>query len=283
MANLAYILQESFDGFRRARISSLISTMTISFLLIIIGIFALVSTNVDHIVTALNARFDIQAFIDNTLDDSQITGLRQQLSQIEGIRQISFYSKEQAAREFQKEFGEDLFDILGENPLPSSFNVVLRQEYRTPDLIESVAKGISDLRGIDEVVYNNQALKILGKYAQMAKVINSAILIFVSFGSLLVISNTVRLIIIAKRSIITTMQLVGATRGFIQSPFIIEGLVQGSAGGILASVFLYLGSQILVIEVPGLIHTSLVIYIFVLSLGIFFGILGSLFAIKRFL
>jgi cell division transport system permease protein len=283
MANLIYILQESFDGFRRAKISALISTMTITFLLIIIGIFVLVSTNVDHIVTALSAKFDIQAFIDNTLDDSQITSLREQISQIEGIQQVSFYSKEEAAREFQQEFGKELFDILGENPLPSSFNVVLRKENRTPENIESVARQISALRGIDDVVYNNQALKILSKYAQMAKVINSTILIFVSFGSLFVISNTVRLIIIAKRDIITTMQLVGATRGFIQSPFIIEGLVQGLAGGILASVFVFLGSHLLMIEVPGLIHASIVIYMFVLLLGVIFGILGSLFAIKRFL
>src|SRR4030067_1707948 len=101
MATMRYVFQESFDGFRRAKISSFISVSIICFLLILLGFFALVSLNVDRMVNMLNSRVDIQAFIANTLNDAEIDNVRARLLAVQGIESVEFESKEAAAAEFQ--------------------------------------------------------------------------------------------------------------------------------------------------------------------------------------
>ncbi len=283
MVALRYSIREAFEGFRRAKISSFISIFTLSFLLILIGILGIVSLNVDRMVNALHANVEIQAFIANTLDDKEISLLQKKIEQLEGVESVDFYSKEDAAREIRKEFGQELFDILEENPLPSSFNVKLLSEYKNPESIEKIAGRIEKEPGIDEVVYHTLALNALNQYARVAKIINIVFLVFVTFGSLFIVSNTIRLIITAKRDVIETMKLVGATKSFIRRPFLIEGIIQGLFGGLIAVGVVYLLIKLVQLQAPGLIYISLQTLSIIAGIGVLFGYLGSLFAIKKFL
>ena len=104
-----------------------------------------------------------------------------------------------------------------------------------------------------------------------------------AFGSIVLISNTIKLIIFSRRTIIEIMKLVGATRTFIRRPFVVEGVVQGLSGGILAALFYYLIFKVIKLEIPGLILIDQRIYSILILLGFLFGLLGSIFALRKFL
>jgi len=280
---LAHSLKEAMDGFRRARMASLISIFTIAFLLILIAIFGILSININRLISTLHAQIDIQVFISNTLDDGEIADLAARIKSTEGVAKVEFVSKDAAAREFQKEFGETLFTILEENPLPSAFNVTLKEKYLSAGGITKVAQLIEKERGVDEVVYHSQTLSILTKYARIAKAVNVVLIVFVMVGSLFVVSNTIRLIIVARKDIIETMKLVGATRAFIMRPLLIEGMIQGILGGCAAFVFVYLVIKAVASQVPNLIYVPIDMLSLLIVTGCVLGFFGSAVAIKKFL
>ncbi len=280
---LGHSLKEAMDGFRRARLASFISISTIAFLLILIAIFAILSININRLIRTLHAQIDIQVFIANTLDDGEIAELTNRIKGIEGVAKVEFVSKDAAAKEFQKEFGEALFTILEENPLPSALNVSLKESYLSAAGIARVAQVIEKERGVDEVVYHSQTLSLLTKYAQIARAVNIVLILFVIAGSLFVVSNTIRLIIVARKDIIETMKLVGATRAFIRRPLLIEGMIHGILGGSVAFVFVYLVVKAVASQVPNLIYVPIDMLSLLIVTGCVLGILGSAVAIKKFL
>ena len=280
---MKYSLQEALAGFRRAKISSFISIFTVAFLLIIVGIFGIVTLNVDHLIKVLNAKVDIQAFISNTMNDNEIADLGARLLNIEGVENVEFISKEIVMNDFAKEFGRDLFDVLEENPFPSSFSITLKENRRTPDNIKRVAEQIQGTHGIDEVDYNSRFLTVLTRFAKTATIIDFFLLITIALGSLFVVSNTLRLIIIARQPNIETMKLIGATPSFIRRPFIIEGVFQGCTGGVIAFVFTAILVEFFKAQWPGVLFVPTSYLLMLIGLGFFFGLIASYVAIKRFL
>lgn len=281
--NMRYILKETMDGFRRAWGSCLLSILTIAFFLSLLGFLALVSANIAYFKSTLNEHLQLQAFISNALDDKEIADLSQRISQIPGVAKVAFVSKQVAAEEFQKEFGRELFTMLEENPLPSSFVVHLRVPGESEARIKQIASRIEQESGIDDVAYHFQTLMTLQRYARLAGTTSLVLLLFVTLGSLFVVSNNIRLVISSRKQIISTMRLVGATSGFIRSPLILEGTLQGVAGALLAAVALYFVSGLLGSLVSGLFLLPPESLFFLIIIGGFLGFLGSLLAIKRYL
>jgi cell division transport system permease protein len=199
------------------------------------------------------------------------------------VETVEFISKERAAQVFREEFGSDVFDILEDNPLPSSFRIKLAKEFRALDEIEQVVKQLQELSGVDDVVYRGNVIQALDKYTRYANIINIVFLVFVFLGSLFMVSNTTRLIINAKKNIIDAMRLVGATRLFLRMPFLIEGVIQGLLGGIIAMLLLYAFVNIFDLKISGLLIVDNYILILLIVTGLLFGFFGSLFATYRFL
>ncbi|HOC88328.1 MAG TPA: permease-like cell division protein FtsX [bacterium] len=281
--SLRRVFKETSDGFRRAWGSCLLSILTIAFFLLLLGFLALVSANIDHFKQTLNDRLQLQVFISGTLDDQEIGALSQRISRIAGVTKVTFVSREMAAEEFQREFGRELFATLEVNPLPSSFVVRLGIAGESEGRIKQIASRIEEEAGVDEVVYHFQTLFKLQRYAGVAATTSWILLLFVTLGSLFVVSNNIRLVISARKQIISTMRLVGATPGFIRTPLILEGTLQGAAGALLAGTGLYFVNSILAQLVPGLLQLPPESLIILFVLGCFLGFLGSLLAIKRYL
>lgn len=281
--NFRYMLKETADGFKRAWGSCLLSILTIAFFLALLGFLALVSLNIDYFKRTLNDRLQLQVFISSVLDDQAIADLSQRISRIPGVRKVSFISKQMAAEEFQKEFGRELFAVLEENPLPSSFVVQLGLDGEDEGRIRQLVGRIEQEEGVDEVVYHFQTLFRLQRYARLAATVSWILVLFVTFGSLFVVSNNIRLVIAARKQIITTMQLVGATPSFIRTPLILEGTLQGMIGALLAALGLYVVNRVLSGLVPGLLALPPGGLVFLVAIGSLLGFLGSLLAIKRYL
>jgi cell division transport system permease protein len=278
-----YIVKEALAGFQRARMSSLISVSTITFLLFIMGIFCIISLNLNQLITALNAKIDLQVFVTDPLSDDEILRLKARLLRIEGIKNVTFISKKEAALEFEKEFGQEIFGVLDDNPLPSSFQVTVFDTRKSPPEMNRIIDIIKRENGVSEVVFHNQILNKLTRFAQMASFITLILLLMVSIGSLFVVSSTIRLVILTRKSVIETMQLIGATRRFIQSPFIIEGIIQGLLGGICALILIYILIQLFNSQWPGIIVVPMNMLLLLVATGFLFGLVGSLVAIKKFI
>jgi cell division transport system permease protein len=254
-----------------------------TFLLILVGVIGILSLNTDRIVEVLNTRFDIQAFVANTLNEKEIFRVGTALGALPGVENVDFFSKTEAAEQFSREFGEDLFDVVGENPLPSSFLVKLTPENQTFEHIYEIAEQIKTIDGIEEVVYHEEALRILSGYSGIAKTVHGIVFVFVIVGSLVIIFHNVRLAIMSKQQIIETMKLVGATRRFIRIPYYLQGFVQGILGGIVAFVLLYALVRFINHQVPNFLYVPLSTFFMVIALGGLLGLLASAFAIRRFL
>jgi len=226
---------------------------------------------------------EMEIFIDNSYTGEQIENLRQNIIRIAGIDSVRYISKEQAAEIFKQQFGQDIFEILDDNPLPSSFHIKLKPTFRSATNAQKISEEINKLEGVDEVLYRRDLLIILEKYIRIFVGAVLGIGVLLAVGSILLVSNTIRLIIFSRSNIIEIMKLVGATRRFIRRPFLVEGIIQGLVGGFLAAVFFFFILKVVKVEIPGLILIDQRNYTILIILGILFGLIGSLLALRRFL
>jgi cell division transport system permease protein len=148
---------------------------------------------------------------------------------------------------------------------------------------EKIVEQLNILRGVSEVVYRAEVFRLIDRYIGILAIAALVIGVLILLGSLFVISNTIRIIINSKRSIINTMKLVGATPAFIRRPFLVEGMLQGIAGGGIAAMVIFVFANWSQIEMPGLIQIDKEVYGILLLIGLIFGWLGSLSAVKRLL
>ncbi|HYE95438.1 MAG TPA: permease-like cell division protein FtsX [Rubricoccaceae bacterium] len=181
---------------------------------------------------------EVQVFLRPATPEATAT-LRQALVAHPGVDSVAYVSREQAAAIFREEFGEeaDLFD--DELFLPASFRVRLKRGWAVPDSLERFKAEIEGWPRVDEVAYEASLLQNVQRNVRVFSMVGLAVGLLVVFAALLLVGNTVRLTIYARRMLIRTMKLVGATNGFIRRPFLVEGVAQGLAAGLLAVPLLW--------------------------------------------
>lgn len=285
--SFSYILKESISGFKRTRLSTLISVFTITISLILLGSFAIIYRNASDIVQSFRNRVEMEAFLEEPIDEQTYPVIEKRLLAIPGIDSVTFISKEHAAEIFKKEFGEDIHSVLDFNPLPASFKIHLAEGYKNTDSAAVVYQKIKSTAGVDDVIYRKTLLELIDRRSRIFALISLALSIGLTIAAITLVANTIRLAIYAKRNIITTMKLVGATRRFIRMPFIIEGIIQGCLGGILAGGILYVviryAVQLLGGELAEIVHVEPWFYGVLCAAGIVLGMLGSIFSIRKFI
>ena len=283
MQGLLYSFKEAWAGFSKARLSTAITVFSVFFLILVLSVFVLLSFNVNHVVDVLRARHDLQLFISNAVSEKEMAALRAKIAAMEQVARVDFISRDDAAKEFRDVFGEDIFSLLEENPLPASFVVTLKEKFVGEETIRQFIKKLEAENGIDEVIYQRGAVDKLVRFSRISKNVGLIIFLLVLFGSLFMISNTLRLIIMARQPIIDTMRLVGATPSFIRRPFLIEGILQGVVGGLAAAGVLWSVLRIVEWRWPGIVVAPRELFAGVLIAGFLFGFFGSLLAVKRYL
>ena len=285
--SFTYVIREGFAGFRRARLAAVGSILTITIALLLLGLFYIISTNTTRLVESVRAKVDMEAFLEEPITRQRINDIRQQILSIEGISDVRFISKEDAARIFRQEFGEDVNKVLEFNPLPTSFKISLKEEYRTTDKAEEVYQKIKKIKGVDDAVYRKDLLDFLDKRAKLLYIVGLIIGIFVGISAIFLVSNTIRLTIYAKRKSIQTMKLVGASRWFVRAPFLIEGMAQGFFGGCLSAAMLYYLSvfvaEYISIDLAGFLQMDVQFYVLILGVGLFLGLFGSIISVRKFI
>jgi cell division transport system permease protein len=285
--SLRYTLTESLSGFTRTKLSTLLSIITIAISLLLLGVFTILTVNTSRFIEALRNRMEFEAFLQEPLTRAETEALRTRVRAIEGVDSVIYVSKDDAARIFRQEFGEDINTVLDFNPLPPSFKIFLRDGYKTATQAQRIYERVQGLDGVDHVIYRKALLELIDRQTTSVNNLTLGLGILVGLSALFLVSNTIRLAIYAKRRLLRTMELVGATSTFIRLPFLVEGLLQGAVGGVLASGILFLllefGSRLVSPEFPATITMPGTFYPGVVLTGIALGLVGSIISVARFI
>ncbi len=268
---------------------------SISIALFIIGLLGLLVLHSQKLTQLIKENIEIQVYLKKEVSKSELTQIQHFLEQAnyiskgeEGQPQIVFISKEQAARNFIAETGEDFAAFLGDNPLRDAFTIHINEDFQSEKKMASIKNQLMKRPGIFEVIYVNELIDIINKN------IRNISLILAGFASILIvvviilINNTIKLALFTQRFLIRSMQLVGATNGFIRRPFIFRSMRHGLLSGFLASTALYGISEYAYTRIEDLILLKDANHLYILSgilllLGAFLGFFSSLRSVNKYL
>jgi len=282
-----FLIKEGFSGLTRAKTPSFVAIATIAISLTLLGGAYEIGSEVYDIFVRMQSRFEMEVFLLPSVTEHDKSEVEQRLENHPQVTSIHYVSKEEAARRFSKEFGEDLSEVLDYNPLPSSYRIRLDTRSISFSQITSLAESLEKQGGVDEVKYRRQLLGTLQQYYTIFLAVGGIILLVVLGAAVFLISNTIKLSIFAKREVIEIMRLVGATDRFVKTPFVIEGVVHGAIGALIASVLLLViirGTNFLL---TGIVNTGIDMEIWLvpafLGVGMMFGFIGSMRSVRLFL
>ncbi len=236
----SYTLREGLAGFRRAKLAAATSVVALAIALVLIGIFALLGWQVQNVAETLRQRAsEAEVFLDDAATGEVAARVGDRLRAIAGVDSVRYISHEEAAEIFRADFGEeaDLYDDA--QFLPASYRVRLGGAYASPDSLAGFAETVGTWEQVDEVAYDRVAVEAVERTLRLISGVGLAVALLVVVAALLLVGNTVRLSIYARRMLIRTMKLVGATNAFIRRPFLVEGVVQGLVAGLLAGLVLW--------------------------------------------
>jgi cell division transport system permease protein len=240
IADLRYFVAEALTSMSRNRAVSALSIGTIAVALTLLGAFLYFSTNLSAQLDRWSSEVQVQVYLLDGLDATALEAVRKRLEADPAVERIEHVPKEVALARFRSYFADlaDLPDALGTNPLPASFEVRLKEGSRGPQEVEAFAASLRGQAGVEDVHYDTAWVERLHSLSAVAAaagyLLGGVLLIAATFTT----SNVIRLALLSRRDEIEILRLVGATRGFIRGPFLMEGLVQGTVGGLLALAFL---------------------------------------------
>ena len=217
--------------FRRSYVSSVIS---ISLVLFLVGLFALLAAGVSKASAYLKESVKISVILEESVGDAQAEQLAKNMAQMPQVVSSELISKDQGTEEMKEILGEDFLDVFESNPTPVSINLRVREECFNPDSISHLKSILMEDPMVDDVVYQEELIQDMNKNLRVMGIAFIVFVALLAFISIVLINNTVRLNIFSRRFSIRTMQLVGATQGFIQRPFLYNALSQGAISALIA-------------------------------------------------
>jgi cell division transport system permease protein len=280
-----FVLRQTFSNLWRERTPVFATILTICIALtILVALFEIAFVLYDQLQD-LKSNMVVEVYLDPTVSDSQIKNIQSELEGYKTIERLRYVSKEKAAEIFKEEFGEDIMEILDENPLPVSFEVLLYRDYNKPDYLSQFKAQIQILPGVDEVHYRHAVIEKLENVTQAVAIGGIFVLIILVFAMNLLIRNTIKLSVYARRRQIDIMKILGAGNLFIRMPFILEGAIEGLAGGILSALCLIFSHKFIAISFPLIninTHTYRLLWLLTVSVGVLIGLITSAGSVGRF-
>lgn len=270
----------------KLRSSYVTTVISISLVLFLLGIIGFLVLNTEKISNYVKENINIGIILKDNVKEADIIYLQKQLDASDFVKSTEFISKDKAAKLLQNDLGEDFVKFLGYNPLLSSINAKLYADYANNDSIAKIKKQLKKFPQIQEVFYQENLVQIVNqniKKISFIFLILSVLLLLISFS---LINNTIRLSVYSKRFTIYTMQLVGASRGFIRTPFILKSILQGAISALFASALLLILISWLQQQFTGIVYFKDPVFMIFLIAGIFIvgmliTALSTFFAINR--
>lgn len=288
---IEYYIREVFISLRRNNWMSVASIGTVAVSLFIFGMFLMMVMNMNKLAENMESQVQINVYLLDKVDREQARDIEKDLKEIEGVESVGFVTKDEAMERFKDRLGDQktLLDALDEtNPLPDSFEVTVTN----PDLVKTAAEKMEKLDGVECAKYGQDVMEHLFEITRLLRIFGFTLMLVLAFATLFIISNTIRLTVFARRKEIAIMKYVGATDWFIRWPFVMEGMVLGLFGSIIAAMVLRtaytamaekvydaLAFFPLIPEQPFLTYITIIVVIS----GMVVGAIGSAVSIKKFL
>ena len=219
---------------RRLANAYLSSVISISLVLLLVGLAAMLLVNAKGVSNYFKENMQVTVMMKQNVTEEDAIEYQDVLESARYIGSTSLVTREQGRRELADQLGDDFLDIFETSPIPVSIDVTLKADYVSADSLEMVKADIAASRLVDEVVYQSTLVDALNANLNRISVVMGVFIALLLFISFVLINNTVRLNVFARRFTIHTMKLVGATRSFIRTPFLVQAAFQGVFAAFMA-------------------------------------------------
>jgi cell division transport system permease protein len=283
MGSLGYFLKEALRGLFQAKLMTLVSVVTIGASLFFMSLLVLGIYNINAHLKEIGDLPDLEVYIkDETLNDTiMLESLFTTIHSFKEVRKTVYIDKDSAWQRCIALYGKEVLASVDENPLPVSIEVYLNEKFRNSSSVEVFQTDLKLLPGVESVQYSSEWIRFIERFRNafyFGTLLVGAIILLVLH---IVISNTIKLTIYARKELIKNMQLVGATQFFINIPFIFEGIVQGVLGAFISCIAL-IALKVSLVNVPLFWGSGYSLFIIIIA-GAFFGWIGSSSAVRKFL
>jgi len=285
-----YIFQEVGRSLIRNSLLNFAAVGTTAISLFVLGVGVLLVINTNEIAKTIESDIEIMVYMRHNLAEEDALTLEPLIDNISGVQETTFISRDEALKSLVKQFGDEVDESVGEeNPLPDTIKVKISD----PREVNKIAAEIEDLPGVESVRYGGQDfVKKLFSLTNWVRIIGLLLITLLGLCGIFLIATTTRLTIFARRREINIMKYVGATDWFVRWPFLLEGIILGFFGALLAVGVLYFSYGALIAKIQEtisflpLVNSSAVLFrIFegLLAIGIVMGAVGSTFSVRRYL
>ena len=278
-----FSINEGFKGFFKARLATTLSVSSIALTIFLTGLFVVFTINLQSWLGFLREKIEVELFVETGSTDKEIEELKNKITKLEAVREIEYISKDDAAQRFQEEFGQNIYEVLEFNPFPSSIVIHLNEGYLTPAAISKLKNRLELMTNVDEVFYKKPLLEKIDKYVQIVYVMAILIGLVIIIIAIGLIFNTIRLTIYARKDMIHIMRLIGATEGFIRKPFLVEGILQGFLGGILASLAIYYSMKLIQIYIYPYIISHPLVFVGLILFSMIIGLFSAYLSVGKYI
>jgi cell division transport system permease protein len=295
-----HVFGETFLSFKRNFLMGFTAITTVAITLFIVGVFSVLIFDVQSILNSIENQVEIAVYLQDNISNDLKGYLEKEIKSWPEVESINYVSKEQALEKFKvQNEGSDILKEIQGNPLPASFEIKLADPQKVEQVaLRFVAKDGNSIDGVDEVIYGKSYVKKLFSITAVTGTIALLIIVILILATMVLIYNTIRLSIYARRKEIEVMKLVGATNWYVRAPFLFEGFFEGFLGAGIAVVLLYLLNKFLLIKgetaivetmhiknlaILGSSNIIIFAYVGIIVVGGLIGILSSGFALRRYL
>lgn len=288
---LAYFLEEALTSLWRSRLINALSIGTIAVSLFVLGAFLTVASNLNQVVDRWTQKVRVTFYLADGLEPRIRDSLVNRLGDDPAVESVELVSREEALERFRALFRDlrTLPDDLGENPFPASLEIALRAGRQSPDEVRRLVDQFEKAPGVQEVQYDLLWIERLSTAARLVRGVGALLGGILVLAGVFTISNVIRLTVYARQDELDIMRLVGATRAYVKGPFVVEGMLQGGLGGLVAVGLLWLAFRVLATEAMAasdLMGRTVVLLprqlsVLLVAGGMVVGIVGSLVSLGR--
>ncbi len=237
-------LREVVLAFRRAPVLALLGVTTIAFSLFAFGLFGLVAINIRSSLLAIEDRVEIRAFLVEQTGEEATSELVKEMQRLPEVASVGYVSPDSALQRARTELVE-FRDVIDSTVLPGSIEIRLREGARDPQTVKRVSDRLSTYAAVEDVRYGREWVEKLYRIRTIAGVAGSGLAIVFALVAVIIIGATIRMAILARTREIEIMRMVGATNGFVRLPYLIDGVLKGVLGGLIAVLLTYASNRVI--------------------------------------
>ena len=284
---VGYFIKEASTNLRRNKLMTVAAVLTAAVSLLLLGGVLTLDEFVRSITREIESKVEVSVFLTDGITSVQQNDIRDTLTDLEVVKRVTYISKDEAYEEFKELYRDQpaLWENIDADVLPASFRV----ELSNPERVDIIQAKLRNNPAVEEIADQRDTVARLVRFTSLLRTFSVVMILVLLGAAVLLISNTTQLAIYARRREIEIMKLVGATNWFVRLPFMLEGIVAGVGGALIALLLLALGKSVARAQFPVWIPTtslhgvSVGQVLWLVILGITVGALGSAVAVRRFL